>query len=507
MLLLSAEPRFPVELHAVRNLVACRPGRHFIDGAWCRAFSSSASQITIDDPATGIGIATILEGGAEEVDGAVAAARRAFRAGPWARMSGAERATIIRRLVECLEREKAFFCMLEALDAGHTLASIEDGDFALSVRFANAAGSWAARITGEVPMLSSGSGSMDFVLYEPIGVVGIITPWNAPLLMVVQKLAATLAAGCTAVVKPAELAPLSALYLADLCAEAGLPRGVLNIVTGGGATGKALADHPDVNLVSFTGSTATGKAIMMSAAGSNLKRVVLELGGKSPVIVLADADIDLSASAIVREITLKSGQYCAAGARVIAHRSIFAALRERMAAEMRALELGPGYVRTSMMGPMISERQRMRAADIVSEAVAQGATAVAGGHPRSGPGYFFDPTILTDVSLGSRADREEIFGPVVTMMEVPDDLPLQAIADLANDSEYGLSAKVWTRGLAAAHRLVRLLDSGQVIVNGGGGDSVLPFGGVKQSGIGRENGWQGLSAFLEPKSVRLGYGH
>lgn len=491
-------------LQQLRRQLHRRDPAVLIDGGWRPCVS--ADTITVDDPATGQVIATVAAGADADIDLAVAAARRAFRDGPWPRLPGWRRAALLHALADAIEARAGTFALLESLDAGHAIGSVRNGDLPLGLRALRDTAGWATKLAGEVQMRPAGQPGMDYFLREPIGVAGLITPWNAPFLMVLQKLATALAAGCTVVVKPAELAPLSALWLGDLCRQVGIPDGVVNIVTGRGAdAGRALAEHPDVNIVSFTGSTAVGRSIMAAAAHSNLKRVVLELGGKSPVMVFADADLDRSAKAIVDEIAFKCGQYCAAGSRVFVQRSVCDALLERMHAAMDGIRIGPGVEETTTMGPMISAGQRQRAADIIGHSLAAGARVLRGGQARAGSGYFFEPTILTDVGADMRISREEIFAPVLNVTAFDDDASPEAVAALANDSRYGLSAKVWARDIGTVHAMVGLLESGQVIVNGGGSGAVtLPFGGVKQSGYGRENGQVGVEHFTEIKAVRLG---
>ncbi|MGO4262889.1 aldehyde dehydrogenase family protein [Lysobacter sp. TAB13] len=491
-------------LQQLRQSLAQRPPRLLIDGVWRPALS--AQTLEVDDPATGEPIARIAAGDSGDIDLAVAAARRAFREGPWPRLPASRRAAALFALADAIERRQQEFALLESLDAGHSLMSIVNGDLPLGLRSLRDYAGWATKIAGEVPMRSADQRGMDYFLREPIGVAAIVTPWNAPFLMVLQKLAAALAAGCTVVIKPAELAPLSALYIGELCDEAGIPAGVVNIVTGTGvAAGQALAEHPDVNLISFTGSTQVGQSIMAAAARSNLKRVVLELGGKSPAMVFADADLDKAATAIVGEIAFKSGQYCAAGSRVYVQASVHAPLLEKMHAAMQRIRIGAGYADGTDMGPMISDAQRRRAQDLIDHSLAAGARVLRGGHARSGPGYFFEPTLIADARADMRVAQEEIFAPVLCVTPFADDAGLSEVAALANDSRYGLSAKLWARDIGTVHGLIGLLETGQVIVNGGGGEATLPFGGVKQSGYGRENGHVGLSAFTEIKSVRLGY--
>jgi phenylacetaldehyde dehydrogenase len=490
---------------ALRRVLAEQPPAVLIDGDWRPTHAGNT--LDVDDPADGRRIATIAAGDGQDIDAAVAAARRAFRHGPWPRLPASRRAAMLFALADAIERNQAELALLESMDAGHSLRSIADGDLPLGIRSLRDYAGWATKIAGEVPAQPADATGMDYYLREPIGVAGIITPWNAPFLMVLQKLAAALAAGCTTVIKPAELAPLSALRIGALCAGVGIPAGVVNIVTGTGAlAGQALADHPDVDIVSFTGSTPVGKRIMAAAANSNLKRVVLELGGKSPVIVFADSDLDKAASAIVAEITFKSGQYCAAGSRVFVQRSVYAALLDRMNAAMDRVSIGPGHLGSTDMGPMISASQRVRAQQIIEHSVAAGANLRRGGHARPGAGYFFEPTLITHATADMRVAREEIFAPALVVTPFDDDASPADVAALANDSSYGLSAKIWARDMGTVHDLIRRLETGQVIVNGGGGgEATLPFGGVKQSGYGRENGRIGLSAFTEIKAVRLGY--
>lgn len=476
-----------------------------IAGAWRPA--SSGKTLDVDDPADGRRIATIPAGEQEDIDIAVAAARHAFDKGPWTRLPATARAAMLFALADEVERNQVELALLESVDAGHSLRSIVSGDLPLAVRSLRDYAGWANKIAGETPMQAADASGMDYFLREPIGVAGLITPWNAPLLMVLQKLGAALAAGCTVVIKPAELAPLSALRIGELCCKVGIPPGVVNIVTGVGAlAGHALANHADVNIVSFTGSTAVGKQIMAAAANSNLKRVVLELGGKSPVLVFADADLDRAANAIVSEITFKAGQYCAAGSRVFAQRSVYPQLLERIHAAMDRIAIGPGFLPSTQMGPLISALQRSRAQDIIEHSIAAGAKVRRGGGMRSGQGYFFEPTLITDATAEMRVSREEIFAPALVVSPFADSATPAEVAALANDSSYGLSAKIWARDIGTVHGLIRLLESGQIIVNGGGGgQATLPFGGVKQSGHGRENGHVGVSTFTEIKAVRLGY--
>jgi phenylacetaldehyde dehydrogenase len=487
-----------------RNLAAA-PGELLVAGRWRPA--ASGALLDVHDPATGEPLARVAAGDERDIDDAVAAARAAFEAASWRLLPPSRRAALLLRLADLLERDVRALALLESLDAGHPVAGIERGDLALAIAHLRENAGWATRLAGELPPQGRGQVGLDYVVREPVGVVGIVTPWNAPLLMVVQKLAAALAAGCTAVVKPAELAPLTALRVGTLCLEAGFPPGVVNVVTGvGNVAGAALARHPGVDLVSFTGSTAVGKSLLVASGEGNLKRLLLELGGKSPVLVTADADLDRAAAAIAREIVFKSGQYCAAGTRVLVERAAHDGLLERLRARLEAVRIGPGTAPGTEMGPMISEPQVRRAEAMVAEAAAHGARVETGGRRRPGPGWFFEPTIVTGCGPSMRVLREEVFAPVLVLQPFDDGLDAAGVAALANDTRYGLSAKIWARSPRFVHDLVGRLQCGQVIVNGGsGGDAVLPFGGMKESGLGRENGLAGVQAYTELKSVRLGF--
>lgn len=497
-------PTVDERLEVIRLKLARQEPRLLIDGVWRPAVSGATFEV--DDPSSGAPIARLAAGEEEDIELAVVAARRAFRDGPWSRYPASKRMALLLTLADALEIQASELGLLETVDTGHTLTSIMAGDLPLGIRSLRDNAGWATKIAGETPAQAADQCGFNYYLREPVGVVGIITPWNAPFLMVVQKLSAALAAGCTVILKPSELAPLSALRIGEACIQAGIPPGVVNIVTGvGSKAGHALASHPDVNLISFTGSTAVGRTIMSTAAHSNLKRVVLELGGKSPVVVFADADLDEAAAAIVKEITFKSGQYCAAGSRIFVQASVYDALVSRIRDRMGVLRIGPGTQADADMGPMISAQQRQRAADIIRHSLQAGAQILLGGHERPGAGYFFEPTVLAQATAEMRVSREEIFAPVLVLTPFADDASVSTVAALANDSIYGLSAKIWARDIGMVHGLISRLEAGQVVVNGGGGEAVLPFGGVKQSGYGRENGLEGIRAFTETKAVRLGF--
>ncbi|MDO7840791.1 aldehyde dehydrogenase family protein [Sphingomonas immobilis] len=497
---MSAAP----SVDGLKASLASRTFELYIDGAWVT--SDGNETITVDDPSTGEPLTTIAAASAADVDRAVAAARRAFRAGPWPAMPAARRAGLLHAFAAAIEAEIDTLALLESLDTGNTLASVRNGDIAMAQQFLRENAGWATKLEGGVPMTTSGTQGLGYWTREPVGVVGVITPWNAPFLMMVQKLSPALAAGCTVVVKPAELAPLTALRLGEIAKQVGFPDGVVNIVTGHGhIAGQALADHPDVNMISFTGSTAVGKAILQASGKTNLKRVILELGGKSPIVVFADADLDKAAASITREILFKSGQYCAAGTRLFVQASVFDPLLVRIRDLMDHARLGPGHDPATAMGPMISEKQRLRAESIVDDSVAQGARVIRGAARCQGKGFFYEPTLLADVSLDMRVMQEEVFAPVIAAQAFAEDIALDDLAALLNDTSYGLSSKIWSTDLGTVHRLSRKIEAGLVVVNGGGGEGPMPFGGYKQSGYGRENGRVGVEAFTEIKQIRMGF--
>jgi len=480
-----------------------RTHRLFIGGRWIPAQSEETFEII--DPATGKILSRAAAGGAADIDKGVKAARRAFQSGPWAKMRSAERTLLLNRLADAIEAHIDEIALLESLDGGNPVKSVRFVDLTMAVASLRYHAGWSTKLAGETPLAAADVPGFSYSLREPIGVAGLITPWNAPFLMAVNKLSAALAAGCTCVLKPAELAPLTALRLGELIAEVGFPEGVVNIVTGlGNVAGQALVDHPDVNKISFTGSTRVGRSILQGAAG-NMKRVTLELGGKSPVIVFPDADLARAGAAIAHEIFFKTGQFCAAGTRLFVHSKVFDDVVADIAARAGKIKVGPGTAPDTEMGPIISQKQLDRVTGYIAAGTDQGAEIVTGGKRIPGEGYFVQPTILANTKAGMSVVDDEIFGPVLCAMPFDDEGELDRLAAMANNSSYGLAAKLWTRDLGTAHQMARKLQAGSIIVNGGGGEGPLPFGGYKQSGLGRENGREGVLSYTEIKSVSIGF--
>jgi phenylacetaldehyde dehydrogenase len=482
-----------------------RPLRCMIDGQWHAA--AGGATIPVTNPSTGEVFAQAAAGGAADIDGAVSAARRAFESGPWSRMPPAGRQRLLWRLAELIDAHADELALLEVLNTGKPLRIARMFDVGLSAECLRYNAGWATKLQGATRDVSLPGNWHAYTLREPVGVAGLIVPWNVPLPMAVGKIAPALAAGCTVVLKPAELTPLTAVRLGELIVEAGFPPGVVNIVTGlGSSAGQALVDHPGVDKISFTGSTAVGQRILASAAG-NLKRLSLELGGKSPVFIFPDADLDRATDAAARGIFANSGQVCAAGSRLFVHRAVADRVFEGIAERARRLRVGPGLEPDAEMGPLISARQRERVLAYIDGGREQGAEVLAGGSALPGPGFFVQPTVMVNTRADMTLVREEIFGPVLSTFVFDDEETVEQLAARGNDSAYGLSAAIWTRDLGRAHRLVRRIRSGVVRVNAAvAPDFAMPFGGVKLSGWGRENGPEGVESYTELKSVAIDLG-
>jgi phenylacetaldehyde dehydrogenase len=473
----------------------------FIDGQLVDAKSGKTFETL--NPATGDVLSTVAEGDAVDIDLAVQAARRAFEEGPWSRMTPSERSRIIWRIGDLISERLEEFAELETLDNGKPLAVARVADVPLAAELFRYMAGWATKIEGNTIALSvpyaPGAEFHAYTLREPIGVVGQIIPWNFPLLMAAWKIGPALATGNTVVLKPAEQTPLAALYLAEIMAEAGLPKGVVNVVTGYGETaGAALAAHEGVDKIAFTGSTEVGRLIAKAATG-NLKKVSLELGGKSPNIVFSDADPKAAIAGAANAIFFNHGQCCVAGSRLYVEAGSFDEVVAGVADIAKSIKLGDGLDPGTEMGPLVSEEQLDKVSGFLDSGREEGAKIVAGGHRQGNAGYFFQPTVIADTRPDMKVVREEIFGPVVVAAPFES---LDEIAAAANDSPYGLGAGIWTKDISKAHALAKKLRAGTVWINCYNVfDAALPFGGYKQSGWGREMGHEALEAYTEVKAV------
>ncbi|MBL7234113.1 aldehyde dehydrogenase family protein [Komagataeibacter oboediens] len=493
------EPDLATLLGPDASAILSAPHRNFIDGQWRDSLSGETFPVT--DPATGQEIARIPLSGSADVDLAVASARRALQDGPWARMNGAERGRLLWRLADLLAQQTDVFARLEALDTGRPVFETRLVDLPGSIGMLEYMAGWSTKINGESIPVSAPGTFHAYTEREPVGVVAVIVPWNYPLELAIWRMAPALAAGCTVVLKPAEQTALTTLHLGRLIAEAGFPSGVVNIVSGEGETaGAALAGHGDVNAISFTGSTQVGREIIRAAAG-NMKRVFLELGGKSPMIVLDDADLEQAVPGIASAIFFSAGQVCTAGSRVFVHERIYDRLLDGIVAFARNLEIGHGLNDATRLGPLVSAEQRDRVAGYLAEAARTGTHFATGGAPVDGPGYFMQPTIAVDVDPQAALYREEIFGPVLCVRRFGDD-QIDDVVRMANDTIYGLHASIWTTGLSRAHTLARRIKAGNVCINTHNFfDPAFPMGGFKQSGWGRAAGFPAIEHYTELKGI------
>jgi phenylacetaldehyde dehydrogenase len=470
-----------------------------INGKWVDA--ASGKTFPTYNPATGEVLANIAAGDKEDIDRAVKAARAAFEIGPWSKISPSERGRLIWKLADLLEKHAEEFAQLESLDNGKPLKIARVADLPLAIDHFRYYAGWATKIEGNTISLGlAEQGKFHaYTVREPVGVVGQIIPWNFPLLMAAWKLAPALATGCTIILKPAEQTPLTALRLGELILEAGFPEGVVNIVPGYGETaGAALSAHPDVDKIAFTGSTEIGKLILQAAAG-NLKKVSLELGGKSPNVVLEDADVDAVIPGAASAIFFNQGQCCCAGSRLYVDKKIFDKVVDGVAQNASKIRVGPGFDPENDMGPLVSEEQLNRVCGYLESGQQEGAKALTGGSRDGTKGYFVKPTVLVNTTDKMKVVQEEIFGPVVTAIPFSD--PNEIVAK-ANDTIYGLAAGIWTRDIKKAHALASKLRAGTVWINCYNVfDAALPFGGYKQSGWGREMGHEVLEHYTEVKTV------
>jgi phenylacetaldehyde dehydrogenase len=492
-------------MHADQRL--CDDARRFletphgllIEGRWS---TPGPELIPTLDPADGLRLARITEAGEKDVELAVMAARRSFDDGRWRGLAATQRARILWRAAELIDGHARSLAELEALDCGKLFSATLSAEVPFAAEVFRYHAGWCTKLEGrELRTGSQESGFHCYCTREPIGVAALIVPWNGPLTIGAWKLAPALAAGCSVVIKPSELASLSILRLGELLLEAGLPPGVVNIVTGSGSrVGAALVEHRGVDKISFTGSGRTGREIVYAAA-DRFAKVTLELGGKSPVIVCADADLERTAAGVAAGIFGGSGQVCVAGSRLYIERRLYEPLLERLASLAQALKLGSGMDPASDMGPLISASHREHVARLVERGIAEGARLLTGGHAVAGPGFFYEPTILADCQPDMTPVRTEIFGPVLTAMPWDE---LDDVIAAANDTDLGLAASVWTRDIALAEAVTSRVRAGLIWVNAHGvPDPAIPFGGYKASGWGREQGREAIEAFTELKSVMV----
>ncbi len=499
-----------MEMLDIKNMVTqetfqfvSTPRKMLIDGAWVDGVAGQ--RLEVSNPANGLVLTTVPAGDATDIDLAVKAARRAFESGPWSDMLPSHRERLLLKLADLVEANGQSLAEIESLDNGKTVGMARAVDVGLVVDFFRYMAGWATKIEGStmdvsIPFMPNNK----FVAYtrkEAVGVVGAIVPWNFPLLLAAWKLGPALATGCTVVLKPAEETPLAALRLGELIVEAGYPPGVVNIVTGEGlAAGAPLAAHPGINKLTFTGSTEVGK-LVGKAAIDNMARISLELGGKSPVIVLDDCDPAVAAAGAAGAIFFNHGQVCCAGSRLYVQKKIYDRVVADVADIAAKTKLGHGLDPDTDMGPLVSKIQMERVCSYIDAGRAQGATVVAGGAREGDTGYFVQPTVFADVNPEMRVVREEIFGPVLVVMPYTE---LDDVVRWANDSMYGLGASIWSNDLSKVHRLIPRIKAGTVWVNCHNMlDASMPFGGYKQSGFGREMGKAALDAYTENKSVMI----
>ena len=477
-----------------------QPKQLLINGQWQDAASGKTFDVV--NPATEKVIGQVAHGEAADIARAVQAARQAFESGPWQKMTPSDRGKMIWKIGDLIEKHTEELAQLETVDNGKPFAVAQVADVPLSADMFRYMAGWCTKIEGNTIPISvpyaPGANFHAFTTREPVGVVGQIIPWNFPLLMAAWKLAPALACGCTIILKPAEQTPLSALRLGELIQEAGIPEGVVNIVTGFGDAGAALAKDDDVDKVAFTGSTEVGKLIVEAAAG-NLKKVTLELGGKSPNVIMRDADLSTAIPGAASAIFFNHGQCCCAGSRLYVDEAVFDEVTAGIAEQAKSIVVGNGFEADTNMGPLVSKEQYERVTGFLDRGRTAGATTMCGGGSPEGDGFFVEPTVLVNTDEQMEVIREEIFGPVVAAMPFSD---LDDLVARANNTTYGLAAGVWTADITRAHQIAKAVKAGTVWVNCYNiFDAALPFGGFKQSGWGREMGHAALDNYLETKAV------
>jgi phenylacetaldehyde dehydrogenase len=475
-----------------------------INGEWTP--SSSNEKIEVFDPATEQLLTEVDSGNAADIDAAVAAARKALT-GEWSKITSHDRARMLDRLADDIEANFSTLSEIEVLDNGMPLELAQYSIAGHGTTLLRYFASWANKLHGQtIPVSPAGAVNGESLTYtrkEPIGVVGAIIPWNSPLIFAILKLGPALAAGCTVILKPAELTPISALFLGHLIQKSGIPKGVVNIVTGYGETaGQALSEHPGVDKITFTGSTEVGKKIVEASIG-NLKKVTLELGGKNPVVIFPDADLEKAIPGAARACFFLQGQNCMAGTRLFVHEDIYQVVIAGIKEMAEAFTIGHGLISGNDFGPLISKTQKERVMSYIDLGREEGAELLTGGNSYGDQGHFVQPTIFSNVNGDMRIAKEEIFGPVLCAQSFSSQ-DLEQIASEANDTPYGLSGSVWSQDISIAHKMAMLIDAGQVSINCHAAvDPAIPFGGNKQSGWGREFGAEGLEAYLKTKATTV----